>query len=103
MIAEFLLLMWGLYIVGIQAKRKGWWYLVLPFTFIAAVLDILLNYTWLALLTLDFPKSGEYTFSKRLERLVHEQSWRGHLAEFIATYLLDPFDPSGYHIYRGNK
>ena len=103
MIVQATLLLWVLYIIGIQYKRKGWWYAVLPVTFVALVLDIILNYTVFAVFTLDFPKQGEYTFSKRLERLIHYKSWRGVLADLIATYLLDPFDPSGYHIDRNKK
>jgi hypothetical protein len=99
-IIEATLLLWILYIIGIQYKRKGWWYSVLPFTFVALVLDVILNYTVFAVLTLDFPKKREYTFSSRLERLIHKTNWQGRLADLIATYLLDPFDPAGFHIDR---
>ena len=100
MIFELSLLMWVMYIIGIQYKRKGWWYFVLPFTFIAVILDVILNYTLFALITFDFPKNHEITFSSRLERLIHKTNWQGSLANFIATYLLDPFDPDGFHIDR---
>jgi hypothetical protein len=43
-----------------------------------------MNYTWLALLTLDIPQRGEYTFSTRLERLVQDPGWRGEIARPIA-------------------
>lgn len=100
---SLILSMWLLYVIGIQYKRKGLWYGVLPVTFAAWILDVVLNYTVFALLTWDFPEQYEFTFSKRLERLIHKDNWQGRLADFIATYLLDPFDPDGYHIYRGNK
>lgn len=92
-----LFVLWPLYIIGIQYERGGWWKLVCPITFIALVLDIILNYTELALLTLDFPKSKEYTFTKRLRRLKLRLDWRGDMAHSISLKMLDPFDPDGYH------
>lgn len=93
-----ILILWPLYLVGIQYERKGVFYLLLPVTFIAFVIDVVLNYTELALITLDLPKFGEYTFSKRLERLVDRKDWRGKLANFIKINLLDWADPDGIHI-----
>ena len=93
-----ILLLWPLYIVGIQYERKGIFYLVLPITIIAGILDIILNYTELAILTLDFPRKGEYTFSMRLERLVDRTDWRGNFARFVKKYMLDWADPDGVHI-----
>ena len=92
------LAMWLLYIVGVQYKRGGVWGMLAPITVIALVLDVVGNYTLFALLTWDFPRAGEYTFSTRLSRLVHYDDWRGDLARDIAWYLLDPFDPSGRHV-----
>jgi hypothetical protein len=103
MIIEVFLIMWLLYIIGIQYKRKGLWYAVLPVTIIALILDVILNYTLFCLLTLDFPEKNEITFSSRLERLIHKDNWQGRLADFIATYLLDPFDPVGFHIDRNKN
>ena len=94
-----MLTLWPLYIVGVQAMRGGWWYLLAPVTLVALVLDVVLNYTELALLTLDFPRDRyELTFSNRLKRLVKRDDWRGNFARFVARRLLDPFDPSGKHI-----
>ena len=92
------LVMWLLYIVGIQYKRGGWWLIVAPFTIAAFLIDVLLNYTLFALLTWDYPLDGERTFSNRLKRLVRNSDWRGGLALWIAHHMLDPFDPSGKHI-----
>lgn len=86
-----------LYPIAIQYERKGWWYLVLPITIVALVIDVLANYTELALLTLDFPKAGEYTFSQRLVRLNKNQGIRGIIARKVSV-VLDALAPSGRHI-----
>lgn len=93
------LVMWLLYIVGIQYRRGGVWRVVLPVTIAALLLDVALNYTLFALLTLDFPQPGEYTFSQRLGRLVCGADWRSALARWVAKYMLDWADPSGQHIH----
>ena len=64
---------------------------------LAVAMDVVLNYTLLAVLTFDFPKKGEWTFSKRLERLVKGTGVRAAVCRFVA-FILDPFDPSGSHI-----
>lgn len=91
--------MWLLYIVGVQYKRGGLWNSVLPVTVLALLFDMLFNYTLFALLTWDYPKPGEFTFSDRLDRLIHYDDWRGILARNVARYMLDPFDPTGRHIH----
>lgn len=95
MISVFILL--PLYAVGIQYERKGVWYVVLPVTVVALVLDFLLNYTELALLTWDYPMRGEFTFSTRLKRLKSADGWRGSVARYIAR-ALDAIAPSGVHV-----
>ena len=96
--ASAIMTMWWLYIVGVQYARGGWWRVVAPVTVIALVLDAALNYTLFALLTWDWPRAGEHTFSQRLSRLIHYDDWRGALARGIADNMLDPFDPSGKHV-----
>lgn len=81
-----------LFPLAIQYKRGGWF---LPFMLLAGVLlvfDVLLNFTSLALLTLDVPRKGEWTFSQRLSRLIHRTDWRGNIARRVAAYL-NRFDP----------
>ena len=95
MISVFLLL--PLYAIGIQFERGGWWRMVLPVTLVALLLDVVLNYTELALLTLDFPVKNEWTFSTRLARLRYDSDWRGDTARYIARGL-DAIAPSGKHI-----
>ena len=95
MISIFLLL--PLYAIGIQVERGGWWLILLPVTAVALLLDVLLNYTELALLTLDRPRSGEWTFSTRLSRLYNSEGWRGHFARYLKRGL-DAIAPGGLHI-----
>lgn len=90
--------LWLLYAIGIQYQRGGWWRLCLVAALPAMVVNVLANYSTLALLTWDWPRHKEYTFSVRLQRLVHSSGWRGAFARAVARRLLDPFDPDGIHI-----
>lgn len=98
--------LWPLYVfcmAMLRAKQEGKttvvaWTLAFPLVISAVALDVLLNYTLFALLTWDFPKAGEYTFSQRLERLARGDGWRAKVAKWLAMSLLDPYDPSGKHI-----
>jgi len=47
-------------------------------------------------LLLEFPR--ETTVTARLKRHAKEQGWRGAVARWVATHLLDAFDPDGRHI-----
>jgi len=94
-IAVFILL--PLYAIGIQIERGGAWRVLLPVTVLALILDVLLNFTELALLTLDVPRWGEWTFSTRLKRLRTVDGWRGSTARYIACSL-DAIAPSGRHV-----
>lgn len=76
-----------LFPLAVQIKRKGWWYLVAPVTLIAWLIDIIANYTELALYTWDFPCKGEWTFSQRLNRLVKDTAWRGSHTRPVARVL----------------
>lgn len=94
-----LLILWPLYIIGVQYERGGWWVVLMPITLIALVFDVLLNFTELAALTWDWPRNEyELTFSNRLKRLVHDSGWRGNFARFVARRMLNPFAPGGRHV-----
>lgn len=94
-----LFVLWPLYIIGVQYERGGWWRLVAPITLIALALDVLLNFTELALLMWDWPRDRyELTFSNRLKRLVLDGGWRGAFARFVANRMLNPFAPNGKHV-----
>lgn len=90
--------LWLGFVVGIQYQRDGLWRVCLVVAVPTIILNVLLNYSLLALITWDWPRKGEYTFSKRLERLIHLPGWGGVLAWAVKIYLLDPFDPDGIHI-----
>lgn len=95
MISIFVLL--PLYFISIQYERGGLWLVLVPFAIAALAIDVLLNYTELTILTLDVPKRGEWTFSKRLARLRNNDGWRGRFAQYVAK-CLDNIAPSGKHI-----
>jgi len=95
MIALFFLL--PLYSLSVQYERGGLWKLLIPIACLTLLIDVALNYTELALLTLDFPRKGEFTFSRRLARLRYSTNWRGVLARYT-TACLDAIAPSGKHI-----
>jgi hypothetical protein len=75
-----------LYPIAVQYERGGLWRAVMPITLVALVIDVIANYTELALLTWDFPREGEYTFSDRLVRLKHDAGWRGVIARTAVWY-----------------
>ncbi len=56
---------------------------------IVAVLDVIANYTELALLTWDFPKwgSSEVTFSMRMPRLLKGNGWVSRACYKLALHL----------------
>ena len=91
------ILLWILYPIAIQYERGGWWRCVLPVTVLALIVDVWCNYTELAVLTLDWPQRGEFTFSTRLKRLKSDPTWRGAMGRYIAR-VLDAIAPSGKHI-----
>jgi hypothetical protein len=92
------LALWVGYVIAIQYYRGGRWEYLKPFTILVALIDVILNYTYYVPLTWDFPRNGEVTISKRLNRLVTETGTRGRICRAISKYLLDPFDPRGRHI-----
>lgn len=75
-----------LYPIAVQYDRGGWWRLLAPVTFPALVIDVIANYTELALITWDFPAKGEWTFSTRLKRLQYYTGWRGSFARVARDY-----------------
>lgn len=86
-----------LFALAIQTERGGYWRVFVVFMPPAMLLDVILNFTELALLTWDFPRSGEWTFSVRLKRLIKRDDWRGAVARYLAG-VLNSIDPSGRHV-----
>lgn len=74
-----------LYPVAIQYEVRQW--RIKYLYWLTGLIDIAANYTELALLTADFPESGEYTFSTRLIRL-RKGNWYNRLwARAVIPYL----------------
>jgi hypothetical protein len=85
------------YPVVIQYERGGWWKLLMPFTLLAALVDVWLNFTTFSIYMASTPGKKEITFSQHLERLVFDTGWRGVVARVIARYT-NKFDPTPPHI-----
>jgi len=66
--------------------QNGWRW-VYPLAIVTLMVDVIANYTCLAVLTLDWPMRGEHTFSQRLSRLRFDFGWRGKLVAPIIKYL----------------
>lgn len=74
------------YPLAIQYQRGGYWRLLAPFTLLTAIIDVYCNYTELALLTWDYPRNNEITFSIRCARLIHQDGWVGKVGRFTQKY-----------------
>ena len=72
-------------------------YLGMPIVAVGVLIDFVVNVVVLTPLMLDVP--AEWTVSQRLARIKAEEptSWRGKMASWICTNLLDTFDPTGEH------
>jgi len=68
----------------------------LPILVAGFLLDVLVNLTLASIVFLDLPR--EWTTSERLARYLPQPGWRSVAAAWVATNLLDPFDPSGSHL-----
>lgn len=71
--------------LALQYERGHTW--LLPIAALFFLLDVIANYTELALLTWDWPQPGEYTFSKRLSRLERLPGIRGEICKSVSDYL----------------
>lgn len=91
------ILMFVLYVIGIQYQRLTWWGWVRAicgfFALIALLLDFILNWSLLSLYYWQWPERGteryktEWTFSDRLNRLCLTTGWRGSVALPISKVL----------------
>jgi hypothetical protein len=67
-----------------------------PIVAIAAVMDVLCNYTFACVIFLEPPQ--ELLVTTRLQRHhANNDGWRTTLAAYVCENLLDPFDPTGDH------
>lgn len=66
-----------------------------PLAAIGLICDFLYNVIVGTMLFLELPK--EWLLTKRLQRYLNSDSWRGNISRWLCTHLLDPFDPKGNH------
>jgi site-specific recombinase len=94
---------WHLYIftMGIyRAKLAGTLttqtkILAFPSVLVAALIDVITQFTLAIIVFRDWPKKGEWLVTARLERYLHQPSgWRKVLAQRICIMFLDPFNYS---------
>lgn len=73
------------------------YYLALPLYVVGIALDVMLNWSLMTLMLVEWPQ--ESTITARLRR--HFRSgygWRYRVAVWFGDVLLNPFDPTGAHI-----
>ena len=72
--------------------------LAFPALLVGYTLDLLVNWTFAAVLFAEFPRKPLETVTHRLTRhLRHGTGWRYWRARWICEHLLDYFDPRGTH------
>lgn len=91
------LILWVFFPLCIQYKRGGWWSVLIPLAALLFIIDLLANYTELVLMTRDWPRPGEYTFSNRLFRLQTKAGNAGDFYRWIVG-MLNAATPGGLHI-----
>jgi len=74
------------------AKILGYPMLILGF-----FLDVMFNIIVGSIMFLEFPRIKELLFTARVSRHNDSPTWRGNVARWFCTHLLDQFDPSGKH------
>lgn len=66
-----------------------------PWAVLFLFMDVAFNLVVGTIIFLEPPR--EWLFTARVSRLNDGDDWRGKLATFLCTQLLDPFDPDGRH------
>jgi hypothetical protein len=70
--------------------------LLYPVVVVAAVFDVVCNFTLACIVFWELPK--ELLVTARLQRHhARADGWRSALAAYVCDMLLDPFDPTGNH------
>jgi len=72
-----------------------------PLAAVGVILDFLYNVVYGSIMFLELPR--EWLLTKRLNRHIGEDTWRGKLANWFCVHLLDPFDSKGYHCSRKDQ
>lgn len=62
---------------------------------VGLIFDVAYNISIATVLFVDFPR--EATLTGRLIRYKKSGGWRGRIADYICSQLLDPFAPNGCH------
>lgn len=104
-VAVFLWGFWGLYVLVMGLYRahlsgrlsKPAYGLGSPYLAIGYAVDVLANLTVAVVVFAELPR--EWLVTQRLQRHIAQGmgTWRGYLAAWVCTHLLDVFDPSGDH------
>lgn len=91
---------WLLFIV-VMAGKAAWpqlpivaRVLLAPAALVGYLMDVFFNLVIATILFLDLPR--EWTFTERLDRYKQEGGWRGDVAKWICSNLLDPFQVGGH-------
>ncbi len=72
------------------------WALCVPFVAVALVIDFINNMTVFTILFAERPK--EWLVTDRLKRHVNEHTFRGKMARWFGTTILNSFDHTGNHL-----
>ena len=84
------------YPLAIQYKRGGFWRVLAPFGLLVWLIDVLANYTEMALV-FDWPEKGDHTITARVRRMHYSPlNSRRELAALLQIYL-DACEPDGKH------
>jgi hypothetical protein len=105
LVLGYLWLFWGMYVLVIGAYRayldkrltKISLILSLPFIAIGLFMDVFCNIFLATVLFLELPQELLVTDRLIKYNLYYTFSWRGKIADWICSNLLDMFDPSGNH------
>lgn len=101
-----ILLIWALFVfyaavMSLQRARDSgqvrWPMMIVgyPALYVGLTLDLLTNVVVCSVLFVEFPR--ELLVTSRLSRHSKSADWRGTVARWICSNLLDPLDPSGCH------
>lgn len=104
-VALYLWLFWCAYVLVMGLYRahlarrmsRVTYVLAAPALLVGVLMDVLANIVIASVVFLEPPR--EWLVTQRLQRHITQDmgTWRGYLAAWVCTHLLDVFDPSGDH------
>lgn len=95
---------WGMYLSVMNLMRvketltTETKFFAYPLAAVGVIADFLYNVVIGTVLFLELPQ--EYLLTKRLQRHLERDNWRGAISRWLCRHLLDPFDPKGSHCGR---